>query len=604
MSTFSVGGLSSGLDTKSIVNQLLQLDARPKVRSEWNKQLWESRKSVWTEVNSRLLALQGKANVLTNPSTWSGAIGVTSSDSTRATGTVSGSNPATGTYALEVSQLAAVERWDAANSTGAAVGGSRQSGTWWAGAFTEAGAGTLLSDMAEVDGTKLGLTAGSSITLSASIDGTPVTGTYSVTSTSTLDDLMQWAETQFPGATFTVGTDGTVVYQSAAGTTNEIESLSFTAVDSSGTALTSFDASEGAKSTFAAAPSGGSVADTLTITQGTSSWNVSIGAGSDDATIAAAINATAGIGVTASVVNGRLRIEAAADSGAAGAFNVTSAGTLATDLGLARTVAGQDSKFTVDGTAYTRSKNTDITDVITDVSLDLLQTTTSAVTLTVGASAASAADMRKKAQEFVDAYNSVVDFIQAKTSEQKVSNPKNLQDFLRGPMARDYQLSSVSFELRRFMTDTVAGLADSGNALDDIGITTGAVASSYDASNTLGRLKIDDAKFEAAFIADPKKVQDLFMHSGGADGLADDGIARRASTLVSQWRVGGKVDMALDGATRRISDLQNSIERMEDRLQQRRIYYERMFSSLETTLGRLQSQGNWLSGQLANLSQR
>lgn len=603
MSTFSVGGLSSGLDTKSIVTQLLQIDARPKVRKEWSRQLWESRKAIWTEVNTKLLALQGRSNALTSSATWNGGLTTTSSDPGRVRGTLSGPGAVAGTHALEVSRLATDERWDAAASvSGGGVGGSRQSGTWWAGAFTEAGAGTRLVDLAEVDGTKLGLTAGSTISLSASVNGSPVTGSFSVTDASTLDDLVQWAESQFPGATFSVGADGTVVYQSAAGASNEITSLTFSATDAGGSSVAMFDASEGAQSTFASAPSGGgSVADTLSITQGSTTWNVSIAAGSDDATIAAAINGTPGIGISASVVDGRLRLQAAADSGGGGAFTVTSAGSLASDLGLARTTAGQDAQFTVDGTAYTRSRNAGISDVLTGVSLDLLGTTTSPVTLTIGAGTGSAADIKKKVQDFVAAYNDVVDFIKARTSEQRVASPKNLADFVKAPLGRDYGLSSVAFELRRWTTDTISGLPDGGNALDDIGVTTGAVSSGFDPGNVSGRLVIDEAKLDAALASDPTKVRDVFAKVGTADGRADDGIAWRIGSLVSELRTGGRVDSALSGASRQIRDLQSSIDRMEDRLAQRRTYYERMFSNLETTLGRMQSQGNWLSGQLSAL---
>ena len=62
MSTFSIGGLSSGLDTKSIISQLLEIDARPKVKKQWQHALWTERKNIWSEVNTRLLALQGKAS--------------------------------------------------------------------------------------------------------------------------------------------------------------------------------------------------------------------------------------------------------------------------------------------------------------------------------------------------------------------------------------------------------------------------------------------------------------------------------------------------------------------------------------------------------------
>ncbi len=81
--TFSVGGLSSGLDTKSIIDQLMSIEARPQVKLNWRMALWESRKSTWGDVNTRLNGLQGFANVLTNPATWTNVGGISSSDPTK-----------------------------------------------------------------------------------------------------------------------------------------------------------------------------------------------------------------------------------------------------------------------------------------------------------------------------------------------------------------------------------------------------------------------------------------------------------------------------------------------------------------------------------------
>jgi flagellar hook-associated protein 2 len=598
MSTFSIGGLSSGLDTKTIISQLIEIDSRPMVRKGWTKALWTERKNAWTDLNSKLLALQGKANVLNTPGTWT-LNGITSSDPSKLTGAANGPSPAAGSYAINIQQLAQQGRWTAANTLPAATGGARQSGSWYDAAFTGAGGSTLLTNLTDVDGTSLGLDAGSTISLSGSLNGSPVTASYTVGAGDTLDDLMTWAESNFTGASFTVNGDGTVSYQSSPG--NEITSLSFTATNSGGSSLGIFNGTAGASSAFVAPPTGGSVADTLTITQGASTWNVSVAAGSDEATIAAAINGTAGIGVTASIVGGKLRLDSTV-AGAAGDFNVSSGGTLAADLGLAKTTTGQDAKFDVNGTAYQRDKNV-VTDVITDVSLNLLAATGSAVTLTVNnGTGADPAAIKAKIKDFVDSYNAVIDYINARTSEQKVANPKTLADFVKGPVSRDWNMSSVGVDLRRWVTDTITALPDDGNALDDIGINTGDWAAGYMPQNVSGRLQIDDAKLDAALAADPAKVQQVFTHVGGAAGPQDDGISRRVSDLVQSWRNGGKVDAALQGASRQISDMQDTIDRMQERLDRKRQYYEHMFASLESTLGKIQQQNNWLAGQFAALA--
>lgn len=359
---FSVGGLASGLDTNSIITQLMQIESQPKTRMQWNKDLWSTRQSIWKNINTQLSKLGTAAQALNTPSTWTGATGATSSDPTKLTASVVGS-PAAGTYSVDIANLAADEVWSAANQLTGVTGahpGVRQSGSWYQSAFTEAGAGTQLTALTDIDGTGLGLTAGSKITMSYSVAGSPSSATYTVGAGDTLQDLVNWAQSQVPGSSFGVNGDGSVTFTSPSGTSNEITALSFSAVDAFNAALPVFNGTAGASTsqTVAASDGTGGLAanDTLTITQGANVWNINLSAGDDETAIAAKINGTSGIGVQASVVSGKLQITSTVQ-GAAGAFSI-SGGTAMTELGLAETTAAADANFTVGGTNYTRSKNT------------------------------------------------------------------------------------------------------------------------------------------------------------------------------------------------------------------------------------------------------
>lgn len=63
----------------------------------------------------------------------------------------------------------------------------------------------------------------------------------------------------------------------------------------------------------------------------------------------------------------------------------------------------------------------------------------------------------------------------------------------------------------------------------------------------------------------------------------------------------GVLDNAQDAATRRVDDFNDQIERLEDRLFLRETNMRRQWASLQTILANLQSQGTWISGQLAGL---
>jgi flagellar hook-associated protein 2 len=147
--------------------------------------------------------------------------------------------------------------------------------------------------------------------------------------------------------------------------------------------------------------------------------------------------------------------------------------------------------------------------------------------------------------------------------------------------------------------ESVDGLPTGASMLSEFGIKTNF---SIGGGGANGHLEIDDAKLDAALRNDPQGLQNVLGNIGAGTGISSsDGIIRRVSELVSQLRVGGRVDAALQGAGSQIKNIQDSIDRAQDRLDRKQQYYERMFASLETTLGKIQSQGNWLSGQLAGL---
>jgi len=66
----------------------------------------------------------------------------------------------------------------------------------------------------------------------------------------------------------------------------------------------------------------------------------------------------------------------------------------------------------------------------------------------------------------------------------------------------------------------------------------------------------------------------------------------------------GTLTSAKDSADRRVKDFNDQISRLEDRLSVRELNYRRQYSNLQTLISGLQSQGNWLSSQIAGLNRR
>jgi len=77
---FSVGGIASGLDTDGIVNQLLQLERQPIVRIEQQQKTLQTTRDAWGQINTRLSALRAATDQFRRPDRFADMTKVTSSD--------------------------------------------------------------------------------------------------------------------------------------------------------------------------------------------------------------------------------------------------------------------------------------------------------------------------------------------------------------------------------------------------------------------------------------------------------------------------------------------------------------------------------------------
>ena len=102
--TSSISGIISGLDTQSIISQLMELARGPVTRMETKKTSLSNQITAWQDANTRILALKTKADALATASTFD-AKTATSSDESIVKGTAAYSAQA-GSYYLTVNSLA------------------------------------------------------------------------------------------------------------------------------------------------------------------------------------------------------------------------------------------------------------------------------------------------------------------------------------------------------------------------------------------------------------------------------------------------------------------------------------------------------------------
>jgi len=103
----NIGGLASGLDTNSIIDQLMAIERQPRTKLDQKATLVTARQQALADFQSRLRAVEAAAKDLRSVTLWSQRQTVATSDTTRLSAAlVAGAGAGVGGYQVEVSQLA------------------------------------------------------------------------------------------------------------------------------------------------------------------------------------------------------------------------------------------------------------------------------------------------------------------------------------------------------------------------------------------------------------------------------------------------------------------------------------------------------------------
>lgn len=587
MASIQFTGLGTGIDTKSIIDQLIAVSRAPITAQETRRDRETTRKSNLDDLQKKLLTLKSAADGLRDPLYWNGTPKAVSGDEA-SYGITATAGSAKASYAIQVKRLATSDVW-----MQAATAGQRQLGSLYSGANTFATTSTKLVGLTSNTGTSLGLAAGQTLTLSGTMGGSAISSTLAVTATTTVDDLRGFVQTAVPGGDVRLGAGGRLEITSPIGTDQEVTALSL----STSGAAPLFDAAFASSTATRAAAGLGKVQanDTLTVTAGTVAFDVAVTAGMTMAEVAAAINSAQGP-ATAAVAGGRLRV-AGAQTGAANQVTVTSVGSAATNLGLASVVDAQDAIVNVDGADLTTASN-ESTDVIPGATLSLRRTSTAATSATTDPTNVDGDEGSRRVQAFVDAYNSVMTTINSDVTEKSVRDPKTRLDQMKGTLYASSALNTIRSSLRGAMMDTVSGLSSGRSLAKDVGLGTAAFGTGGAAALT-GELTFDPAKLKSLFDQDKEAVRAIFASDGSTS--AGDGLAQRISDMaLSFTRSDGPVRAAMDGSDEEVKRINDQIDRMERRVTSERTRLEAQFLAMERIVSQLNSNS---SNALAQLGQ-
>jgi flagellar hook-associated protein 2 len=356
---------------------------------------------------------------------------------------------------------------------------------------------------------------------------------------------------------------------------------------------------------------------TISFTYGGTAYSVSIAAGESSLNeIAAKLNSEASAAVSASVVN--VGTEAAPSYQLVIAGNDTGADfalvglTSTTGLtGQVELTAASNAQIVVDGLTVVRSTN-EFTGVLDGVTIQAeMADPTNTVTFTVNVDKEA---IKAGLQEFVDAYNQVMNFV----NQQNTFDPDVEAPLLIG----DSALESVRREIRSALFDVDIAVVTA----DTLGYSTlGLVGIELQSDGTLS---IDDTVLDEKLDGNLDAFEDLFrdldgFDNGGAaegtpefyvDTTADSGLFESLYRAIDKLTedqtidLGGETtvlqglfDARRDAINEVIDDLDERIADLERQLEESEEDLVKKFSDLEVLLGGLQSQQAALAS-LASLS--
>lgn len=311
--------------------------------------------------------------------------------------------------------------------------------------------------------------------------------------------------------------------------------------------------------------------------------------------IAAKINATTGVGVTATVINdasGKQNLLIRSNStGTAGAFTITATegtgGSISVPSNLSRlsfgpggnamvsTQAAQNAAISINGVAASSSTNT-FKDVVPGVTLNVAQLTTQTAEVKVSRDTET---ISKTLQTFITAYNALNSSLADATKYDAATQAA-------GPLQGDSVVTGLANALHRLVGSKM-NTGSSYTTLSEVGVT----------AQLGGALTLDSSKFSAAMASDLDNLQKLFTAYNGSTDTNGFGLRVKdfAKGLLSvTGTVSGKsaaLQKAIDNNTKEQSKVNDKAALFETRL-------KKQYTALDAKMAQLTALNSYVSQQV------
>jgi len=562
LNSMQLDGLATGMDTTSIINQLVQLERRPIYNYQQEISEIEQTKGAWRDVNSRLDKLEDRTTDLKLSSTFNSR-SASSSDGDVVTASASNdSNEAN--YSIIVNNVASTQR----------ISGNRLDDST-----------TAIKDL-----TGFGSIAAEN---NIQINGTDIT----INDSDSLTDISNKINDAEAGVSASIVDNHLVLESTDTGEKNQIALVDDNDLFKSLGVLQTGD-NDGSLSTNLMEVQD---ADTALGLTGSFQIDVEGGTGTGEITvdetttlndIKSQIDALGG-DLSASVTDeGNGYFSLSINSSTAGSdVKLSNTGTenILADLAFGNRSyqnelqTAEDANIDINGiTGITSSTNTfseaveGVTfNISTDAEID------STATISVAKDTGKAADA---VQAFVDQYNSVMSFLDGKTDYDEETEKGAV---LQG----DSTAMRLQTRLRSLVSSKIKDTGDF-KTLTSVGIEI----------DRDGVMSFDKTKFTEALEQSPEEVMSIFNGESETDGF--DGMAVRMDSYLDQLMQSntGLIPRRLDFYDTRIESLNDDIEDVERKVEMTRARYVEQFAAMESAISEMNQQMSWMQSQISSLN--
>lgn len=252
--------------------------------------------------------------------------------------------------------------------------------------------------------------------------------------------------------------------------------------------------------------------------------------------------------------------------------------------------SAQNAELSINGVKITSSSNT-IKDAVPGMTFQLLAEQ-SKVNVEVKQDADKIAS---KIDEFVKAYNEIIDIIKENT--KKITNEKDSDGNYKN-FKTNLQGDSLLKDLQNELYGIVSGVGAKNNGegfqlLSQIGIEIDKGATT--AATMTGKITFDKELFKEKMTENPAAVEELFR--------GDNGLGTLAKERLKDWTsVNGLIKMKMDGFESEINFINDQMESMNARLILKEEALNKKYTAMEVALAKLQKEQNWMASQLNSLT--